>query len=72
MTTMIAFSEGHWTRAKEALGDKMKKEDLDRWRGLAGVGNQTSRFMLSEQAQVVETFKGKGELVPIKESDPLF
>lgn len=72
MTTLIAFSEGHWKRAKEALGDKRKKEDLERWRGLAGVGNQTSRFMLSEQAHVVEVFKGKGELVPIKESDPLF
>lgn len=72
MTTMIAFSEGHWKRSKEALGDKRKGEDLERWRGLAGVGNQASRFMLSEQAHVVECFKGKGKLVPIKESDPLF
>jgi hypothetical protein len=72
MTTMIAFSEGHWKRSKQALGDKRKGEDLERWRGLAGVGNQASRFMLSEQAHVVECFKGKGKLVPIKESDPLF
>ncbi|KAF2855485.1 hypothetical protein T440DRAFT_474895 [Plenodomus tracheiphilus IPT5] len=72
MTTMIAFSEGHWKRAKEALGDKRNKEDLERWRKLAEVGTQTSRFMLSEQADVIEVFKGKGKLVPIKDSDPTF
>ena len=72
MTTMIAFSEGHWKRATEALGDKRNREDLERWRGLAGVGKQTSRFMLSEQADIVEVFKGKGNLAPIQESDPLF
>ncbi|USP77071.1 hypothetical protein yc1106_04345 [Curvularia clavata] len=72
MTTLIAFSEGHWKRSKEALGDKRKKEDLERWRRLASVGNQTSRLLLCEQGQIVETFKGKGELVPIKESDPVY
>ena len=72
MTTMIAFSEGHWKRNKEALGDKRNKDDLERWRQLASVGIQTSRLLLCEQAQIVETFKGKGELVPIKESDPVF
>lgn len=72
MTTLISFSEGHWKRAKEALGDKRKKEDLERWRKLAEVGTQTSRFMLSEQAEIIEVFKGKGKLIPIKESDPLF
>jgi hypothetical protein len=30
------------------------------------------QFMLSEQARVVEVFKGKGKLEPIEESDPLF
>lgn len=72
MTTLIAFSEGHWKRSKEALGDKRNKEDLERWRRLASMGTQTSRLLLCEQAQVVETFKGKGELVPIDENDPVF
>jgi phenolic acid decarboxylase len=72
MTTVIAFSEGHWKKAKDALGDKRKKEDLERWRGLAQIGSQTSRFVLSEQAEVVEVFKGKGKLEPIGEGDPLF
>jgi hypothetical protein len=31
------------------------------------VGNQRERFMLTEQARVVESFKGKGGLVPIEE-----
>ncbi|KAH7399344.1 Calycin-like protein [Pyrenochaeta sp. MPI-SDFR-AT-0127] len=54
------------------IPSKKKKQDLERWRKLAEVGNQTSRFMLSEQADVVEVFKGKGNLVPIEEDDPLF
>jgi hypothetical protein len=29
------------------------------------VGIQTERFMLSEQAHVLQKFKGKGTLVPI-------
>ena len=31
------------------------------------MGNQAERFMLTEQAKILEEFKGKGELVPIEE-----
>ena len=72
MTTLIAFSEGHWKHAEEARGDKRNPEDFKRWRGLADVGNQTSRFMLCEQASILQTFKGKGDLLPISQDDPLF
>jgi hypothetical protein len=72
VTTLIAFSQGHWSRPKEALGDKRNPEDLQRWRGLAEMGNQTARYMLSEQGQIVERFKGKGKLEPINDSDPVF
>lgn len=67
ITTLIAFSKGHWEHAEEAHGDKRKQEDFDRWRGLAKIGTQTDRFMLSEQADISEVFKGKGDLEPIKE-----
>jgi hypothetical protein len=32
---------------------------------LAAIGKQTDRFMLNEQADILEAFKGKGDLVPI-------
>jgi phenolic acid decarboxylase len=57
ITTLISFSEGHWRNAEAAHGDKRNKEDLEKWRKLADVGNQASRFMLSEQANLVEVFK---------------
>jgi len=66
MTTMIAFSEGHWKRREEALGDKRNKADRERWGKLADVGNQASRFMLSEQGTIVEVFKGRGNMAPIE------
>ncbi|KAF2831315.1 hypothetical protein CC86DRAFT_137641 [Ophiobolus disseminans] len=72
MTTIIAFSEGHWSEAEKAHGNKRNKDDLKRWRTLADVGKQTSRFMLSEQASILEVFKGKGNLEPISDDDPLF
>lgn len=72
MTSMIAFSEGHWKENKQAHGDKRNKEDLERWRKLADIGNQASRFMLSEQGTILEVFKGKGNLKPISQDDPLF
>jgi phenolic acid decarboxylase len=72
LSTVIAFSEGHWRHPKEAHGNKRNKEDLDRWRGLANIGNQSSRLMLSEQANILETFKGKGNLEPISQDDPTF
>lgn len=51
--------------SEEAHGDKRNPEDFDRWRGLAKIGNQAERFMLSEQAHILEVFKGKGDLEPI-------
>ncbi|PHH59524.1 hypothetical protein CDD81_2886 [Ophiocordyceps australis] len=72
VTTLVAFSQGHWERAAEAVGDKRNQSDFERWRRLAKDGNQTDRLMLSEQGDVVEIFKGKGNLVPICEDDPTF
>jgi hypothetical protein len=72
MSTLISFSEGHWKGGELAHGDKRNKEDLERWRVLAGWGKQTSRFMLSEQATIVGVYKGKGELEPISQDDPTF
>ncbi|QIW99602.1 hypothetical protein AMS68_005120 [Peltaster fructicola] len=70
VTTLIAFSKGHWEQAKDAHGDKRNAADLERWRGLAKLGTQTDRKMLSEQGKIVETFYGKGDLQPIEESWP--
>jgi phenolic acid decarboxylase len=67
ITTLIAFSKGHWEHAEEAHGDKRNAKDFERWRRLAEIGNQRDRLMLSEQADIVERFKGKGGLVPIEE-----
>lgn len=65
MTTLLSFSEGHWTKPKEAHGDKRNPKDFARWKELAKIGKQTDRFMLSEQGHIVESFKGKGDLEPI-------
>lgn len=65
VTTLIAFSKGHWENADSAHGDKRNPEDFERWRGLAKVGIQTERLMLSEQAKIVDIFKGQGDLEPI-------
>jgi hypothetical protein len=69
ISTLLAFSQGHWENPKEAHGDKRNAEDLKRWRGLAGIGKQTDRFMLNEQADILEIFRGKGDLVPIEGSE---
>ncbi|TVY41801.1 hypothetical protein LSUB1_G001202 [Lachnellula subtilissima] len=69
ISTLLAFSQGHWEHAQEAHGDKRNAEDFKRWRALATIGTQKDRFMLNEQADILETFKGKGELVPIKDED---
>lgn len=66
ITTLIAFSKGHWDHPQEAHGDKRDQTAFDRWRKLATIGKQTDRFMLSEQAKIVENFKGKGGLQPIQ------
>ena len=62
---MIGFSRGHWEMRGNAKGDKRDKGDLERWRSLAMVGAQTDRVMLSEQAVVIEDFRGPGNLEPI-------
>ncbi|KUI55016.1 hypothetical protein VP1G_02347 [Cytospora mali] len=62
----LDFSKGHWEHAEEAHGDKRNPEDFERWRGLAKLGAQTDRLMLSEQADILQSFKGKGNLVPIE------
>ena len=56
----MAFSQGHWQYPERAHGDKRNKEDLQRWRGLAAVGKQTDRFLLNEQAEILDIFKEKG------------
>ena len=33
---------------------------------MAKIGNQADRLMLTEQAKLLETFKGKGNLEPIE------
>lgn len=65
ITTLLGFSQGHWENAEAAHGDKRNAADFERWRKLASIGKQTARFMLSEQADLVEIFKGKGNLQPI-------
>ena len=65
ISTLLAFSQGHWEHSTEAHGDKRNPEDLKRWRGLAKIGIQTDRFMLNEQADILEFSKGKGRLEPI-------
>lgn len=65
ISTLLAFSQGHWEHPQEAHGDKRNPADFERWRGLAKTGKQTDRFMLNEQADILEVFKGKGDLVPI-------
>ncbi|TVY38600.1 hypothetical protein LOCC1_G004744 [Lachnellula occidentalis] len=69
ITTLLGFSQGHWEHAQDAHGDKRNPEDLKRWRGLAKIGTQTDRFMLNEQADILESYRGKGNLVPIKDED---
>lgn len=72
ITTLIAFSKGHWEQPEEAHGDKRDGKAFERWRGLAKIGTQTERFMLSEQADILENFKGKGDLTPIDVDAPTF
>jgi hypothetical protein len=66
ITTLGSFSQGHWEHAEAAHGDKRNKEDFERWRSLAGIGKQTDRWMLNEQADILQVFKGRGELEPIE------
>jgi hypothetical protein len=68
--TLIASPIGHWENAEDAHGDKRNSADLERWRGLAKIGIQTDRKLLAEQAEIVETFHGKGDLEPIEHDWP--
>ena len=71
ITTMLGFSRGHWDRNEEAKGDKRNAKDFERWRGLAKVGeSQADRVLLSEQADILEDFRGKGDLEEIEMSWP--
>ncbi|KAM0345085.1 hypothetical protein ACHAPU_006971 [Fusarium lateritium] len=72
VNTLLSFSAGHWENAEEAHGDKRDPEKFNKWRDLAKIGKQTDRFMLTEQAKILEVFKGKGDLVPIAQEDPTF
>ncbi|KAL1306322.1 hypothetical protein AAFC00_005042 [Neodothiora populina] len=72
ISTLLGFSKGHWENPEQAHGDKRNPEDFARWRKLAELGTQTDRFMLSEQADINEVFKGKGDLIPIKEDAVTF
>ncbi|CAM1503504.1 Fc.00g010950.m01.CDS01 [Cosmosporella sp. VM-42] len=62
---MLGFSKGHWENASEAHGDKRSPEDFERWKSLADIGKQTDRFILTEQAHILQRYKGKGDLKPI-------
>ncbi|CAL5866358.1 uncharacterized protein PFLUO_LOCUS566 [Penicillium psychrofluorescens] len=66
ITTLLGFSKGHWEQAEAAHGDKRNPQDLERWRGLARLGIQTDRKLLSEQANIVWDFRGPGDLKPIE------
>lgn len=70
ITTMLGFSKGHWEKAEDAHGDKRNPADLNRWRGLAKIGIQTERVLLSEQADILEDFRGPGDLKPVDNSWP--
>ncbi|KZP10750.1 putative phenol acid carboxylase [Athelia psychrophila] len=62
ISTLLGFSQGHWENPIEAHGNKRNPADFERWRGLAKIGTQADRFMLSDQATILETFKGQGDL----------
>lgn len=66
ITTLIVFSKGHWDHNEAALGDKRNQEDLERWRSLAQIGTQVDRKILCEQATLLESFRGSGDLEGIE------
>lgn len=65
ITTMLNFSKGHWEYADKAHGDKRNPDDFHRWRDLAKIGIQTDRKILNDQANILQSFKGKGDLQDI-------
>lgn len=67
ISTLLGFSRSHWTKNDEVRGDKRNPQDLAQWRELAKVGiSQADRVLLSEQADILEDFRGPGVLKPIK------
>lgn len=70
LSTLLAFSKGHWTENVAAHGDKRNPDDFARWRDLAKIGTQADRILLSEQAEILEDFHGAGDLEPIDPSWP--
>lgn len=66
ITTLLNFSKGHWENAEAAHGNKRNAADLERWRGLAKIGHQTDRFILNDQADILEAFQGQGDLEEIE------
>ncbi|PWY98236.1 hypothetical protein BCV70DRAFT_202020 [Testicularia cyperi] len=70
VTTMANFSKGHWENAEAAHGNKRNPEDFERWRGLAKIGIQTDRKVLSDQADIIELFRGQGGLEDIDLNAP--
>lgn len=62
------MKKGHWENPQAAHGDKRNPADFERWRALASIGIQTDRHMLAEQADILETFRGKGDLEPIEQA----
>lgn len=65
LTTLGNFSKGHWENVKDSLGNKREQSEMERWRGLAKIGSQADRHILNAQADVIESFKGKGDLEEI-------
>ncbi|KAK5452987.1 hypothetical protein LTS15_007136 [Exophiala xenobiotica] len=63
--SVVSLVKGHWENPQAARGDKRNPADFARWKSLAEIGKQTDRLMLSEQADILETFKGPGGLIPI-------
>eukprot|EP01057_Protomagalhaensia_wolfi_P006134 Protomagalhaensia_wolfi_Nauph_80__6133@NODE_888_length_1908_cov_279_346709_g667_i0_p2_GENE_NODE_888_length_1908_cov_279_346709_g667_i0NODE_888_length_1908_cov_279_346709_g667_i0_p2_ORF_typecomplete_len170_score30_13PA_decarbox/PF05870_11/2_6e48MoaF_C/PF17409_2/1_4e05MoaF/PF10703_9/0_0031_NODE_888_length_1908_cov_279_346709_g667_i012571766 len=70
ITTLIAFSKGHWEHPDQAHGDKRNPEDFKRWRELAKIGIQNDRKLIQSQADIAEVFHGAGELSPIDPDGP--
>ncbi|CDK29997.1 unnamed protein product [Kuraishia capsulata CBS 1993] len=66
ISTLIAFSEGHWENSNLAHGYKV--QDLERWRELSKIGTQTSRYLLPEQAILNKIYDGPGDLPLIDNS----
>lgn len=54
-------------RIKKPMGISAIPQDLARWRELVKVGvSQADRVLLSEQADILEDFRGPGDLEPIR------